>query len=489
MMIWNMILMYVCICSMVDDPSSDDLIRWADDGMSFLVLRHEDFAKRVLPRFFKHSNFSSFVRQLNMYGFHKVPHLQQGVLHADSDAERWEFSNPHFQRNQPDLLLLVTRKKGRDTEEKETGNIDMHNILDEIAAIKKHQMSISADLKGIQRDNQVLWQETLAARERHHRHQETIDKILRFLASVFSSDKKRVVIPRKRRMLIGDANTEYKDEDFLEEEEEDDRPAKVARHFNIDEYINGNQGNLSSSSTGLPYTGNADDALANAASSDAPATELAAAIALNDETKQQQKQLQQQQQQQQMQMSVSHLPPSTEGKFDLFGIEESYLILIYPLYTGTAPSQQHHQQPDLSSTLNFQQLQSIIALVQANPALLSQLGGDALFNPHIPQQVDYNGASFNDDSKPSTQQLTSPSPTPVQSTYPVSTVTPLTSSSPSLPQVTNNITTVAKSADAINQDIDALGASLGLLASQLGFDPSKADFGSINMDDFLNTGK
>lgn len=267
-------------------------------------------------------------------------------------------------------------------------------------------------------------------------------------------------------MLIGDANTEYKDEDFLEEEEEDDRPAKVARHFNIDEYINGNQGNLSSSSTGLPYTGNADDALANAASSDAPATELAAAIALNDETKQQQKQLQQQQQQQQLQMSVSHLPPSTEG---------------------TAPSQQHHQQPDLSSTLNFQQLQSIIALVQANPALLSQLGGDALFNPHIPQQVDYNGASFNDDSKPSTQQLTSPSPTPVQSTYPVSTVTPLTSSSPSLPQVTNNITTVAKSADAINQDIDALGASLGLLASQLGFDPSKADFGSINMDDFLNT--
>lgn len=336
---------------MVDDPSSDDLIRWADDGMSFLVLRHEDFAKRVLPRFFKHSNFSSFVRQLNMYGFHKVPHLQQGVLHADSDAERWEFSNPHFQRNQPDLLLLVTRKKGRDTEEKETGNIDMHNILDEIAAIKKHQMSISADLKGIQRDNQVLWQETLAARERHHRHQETIDKILRFLASVFSSDKKRVVIPRKRRMLIGDANTEYKDEDFLEEEEEDDRPAKVARHFNIDEYINGNQGNLSTSNTTLPYTGNADDALANAASSDAPATELAAAIALNDETKQQQQQLQQQQQQQQqqMQMSVSHLPPSTEGKI-WFGWDRVHDWVLICL-----PVQDLHNHNIISSNLIYHQ--------------------------------------------------------------------------------------------------------------------------------------
>ncbi|KAI9477093.1 hypothetical protein BDB00DRAFT_776042 [Zychaea mexicana] len=299
--------------NMVDDLTTDDLIRWADDGMSFIVLRHEDFAKRVLPRFFKHSNFSSFVRQLNMYGFHKVPHLQQGVLHADGEAERWEFSNPHFQKNQPDLLLLVTRKKGRDTEEKEPANIDMHHILDEISAIKKHQMSISADLRTIQRDNQVLWQETMSARERHHRHQETIDKILRFLASVFSSDKKRVVIPRKRRFLIGDANTEYKDEDFLEEGEdeiEDGRRTKAPRQsasFDIDDYVNSssdsNNANDSSSSSNSKSIPNMSYSTSNAAGlgrsdvSDAQATELAAAIALNDETKQQNQQQQLQLQQ------------------------------------------------------------------------------------------------------------------------------------------------------------------------------------------------
>lgn len=289
---------------MVDDHTTDELIRWSDDGKSFNVVRHEEFAKKVLPRFFKHSNFSSFVRQLNMYGFHKVPHLQNGVLSTEGETERWEFSNPHFQRNQPDLLLLVTRKKGRDPEEKETGAVDLHHILDEIAAIKKHQMSISNELKNVQTDNQVLWQENVASRERHVRHQETIDKILRFLASVFSSEKnKHVVIPRKRRYLLEDVTAgnddsnddnkvgkkrEYNKIEDVEDEEDEESVLKQSRisssssssptitpQFDISEFVN--------DAVSLPVNQNL---LLSSTPSPNPATaDLAAAIALNDQTK------------------------------------------------------------------------------------------------------------------------------------------------------------------------------------------------------------
>lgn len=52
---------------LVDDPAIDDVISWNEDGSTFIVWRPADFAHDLLPKYFKHNNFSSFVRQLNTY--------------------------------------------------------------------------------------------------------------------------------------------------------------------------------------------------------------------------------------------------------------------------------------------------------------------------------------------------------------------------------------------------------------------------------------
>lgn len=204
---------------MVNDTTSN-LIGWGPDGTSFVVSSPEDFSRQVLPQFFKHNNFSSFVRQLNMYGFHKVPHLQQGTmvtaLAASPESNIWEFSNPNFQRGRPDLLINVRRKLSKEEEKEKAARSadasmstaasattavktptapadDSYEALRaEITALRTQQSAIRSDLLSIQRDNQLLWNENLASRERHAQQQQVIDRILRFLASVFSVDGKFV---------------------------------------------------------------------------------------------------------------------------------------------------------------------------------------------------------------------------------------------------------------------------------------------------------
>jgi heat shock transcription factor, other eukaryote len=52
---------------LVDDPRTDHAVSWGEDGATFVVWRPPEFAGHLLPNYFKHNNFSSFVRQLNTY--------------------------------------------------------------------------------------------------------------------------------------------------------------------------------------------------------------------------------------------------------------------------------------------------------------------------------------------------------------------------------------------------------------------------------------
>lgn len=51
----------------VDDPSTDVVVSWSRGRNSFIVWDLHRFSSTLLPKYFKHSNFSSFIRQLNTY--------------------------------------------------------------------------------------------------------------------------------------------------------------------------------------------------------------------------------------------------------------------------------------------------------------------------------------------------------------------------------------------------------------------------------------
>jgi hypothetical protein len=151
--------------AMVDDPTTDDLISWRDDGLSFQVHLPSEFAKTVLPRYFKHSNFTSFARQLNQYGFRKL------------DSDHFIFGNRYFVRDHPEWLSKVTRRRpSRTLVRKEaspppTAALEIGNY-----GFGADSSPNVPDMEMLRRDKKLLLQELLASRHR----QIDLERKLRF---------------------------------------------------------------------------------------------------------------------------------------------------------------------------------------------------------------------------------------------------------------------------------------------------------------------
>jgi len=158
---------------------------------SFRINDVETLSRDHLPQYFNHANFSSFHRQLNMYNFERL----------DSST----FSHENFRKDNPKLLVNITRKKSstvnwtdssdedaprkKKTAKKSAAskNPNMASLLQDVAQIKRSQYSIKHDLGEIQTKNKELWDECHVARQAFQHQQDQIARLLGFLESVFKS--------------------------------------------------------------------------------------------------------------------------------------------------------------------------------------------------------------------------------------------------------------------------------------------------------------
>jgi hypothetical protein len=115
-------------------------IGFSSDGLCLEVRDSKLLSEEVLQKYFKHKNVSSFIRQLNNYGFKTIPVLlSSSVVHC--------FAHENFRRGRPDLLEGVTRR-GTGSDEAKMGEA--------LESLKQKDQELDQRLNHLRRMNDQL---------------------------------------------------------------------------------------------------------------------------------------------------------------------------------------------------------------------------------------------------------------------------------------------------------------------------------------------
>lgn len=87
--------------AILTNPNLNDIVAWGDHGRSWTILKPRAFEVRILPKYFEHSKFSSFVRQANGWGFRRL----------SSGNDRNTYYHEYFLRGMPWLVKKMRRPK------------------------------------------------------------------------------------------------------------------------------------------------------------------------------------------------------------------------------------------------------------------------------------------------------------------------------------------------------------------------------------------
>jgi len=119
-------------------------IGWTDDGKNFVIKNPSVLASEIIPKYFKHNNVQSFIRQLQFYGFRKIKNkcLPPGSSTKQGPRQLF-FRHEKFVRGRPDLLVEIKKPSSQkklqdklDKEDVDSLKSDVGNITSIVTTLK-----------------------------------------------------------------------------------------------------------------------------------------------------------------------------------------------------------------------------------------------------------------------------------------------------------------------------------------------------------------
>ncbi|XP_062524402.1 heat shock factor-d isoform X6 [Bombyx mori] len=203
---------------LVNDSETNQLISWSPGGKTFVIKNQADFARELLPLYYKHNNMASFIRQLNMYGFHKITSVENGGLRYEKDEI--EFSHPCFMKGHAYLLEHIKRKiaipksvvTSNESGEKILLKPELMNkVLADVKQMKGKQESLDAKFSAMKQENEALWREVAILRQKHIKQQQIVNNLIQFLMSLVqparppNTNGNNVGVKRPYQLMINNA--------------------------------------------------------------------------------------------------------------------------------------------------------------------------------------------------------------------------------------------------------------------------------------------
>lgn len=208
---------------LVSDETTNQIVSWSDLGDSFVIWQPHVLQTEILPKYFKHNNLCSFVRQLNTYDFRKI------VDQDNTKGEELEFKNDNFIRDQPELLQNISRKKPgkRTATQRDVSDIILNNInsSDPLRTFTNEEINTIAttclippngnknsvdELKNLMSDNNAMINAIVALSEKQQHAENMLTAVTKELAEA----KKLISVLTQERALTNPSEGSFLDKEL-----------------------------------------------------------------------------------------------------------------------------------------------------------------------------------------------------------------------------------------------------------------------------------